>query len=79
MKRGHRQAVEAFLDHGTVRPALEDDMDNVTAQLARVEELGIDLYEVGQELQREGVDQFVEPFDELLAAIKSKQRQFMRA
>ncbi|MAS33748.1 MAG: transaldolase [Anaerolineaceae bacterium] len=72
-------ALEAFLDHGTVRPALEDDMDNVTAQLARVEELGIDLYEVGQELQREGVDQFVEPFDELLAAIKSKQRQFMRA
>ena len=64
--------LDAFLDHGTVACTVEDDMDTVHAQLKRLDEVGIDLNQVTEDLQSEGVDKFITPFDSLLQTIADK-------
>jgi transaldolase len=66
--------LEAFLDHGTVAETVEQDIDEARAQLQRAEELGFDMNEVGEELQREGVEKFVRPFDSLMETIDEQRR-----
>jgi transaldolase len=64
--------LDAFLDHGVVALTVEDDLDEAHAQLNRLAELGIDLDQATEELQEEGVDKFIKPFDSLLETIASK-------
>lgn len=66
------ETIEAFLDHGTVAPTLEDNLDEARQQLQKLADLGIDLDEVTDELLVEGVEKFADPFDELLEAIEEK-------
>jgi transaldolase len=64
--------VEAFRDHGVAAPTLAAGVDEARAQLAALAKLGIDLDEATEQLQREGLAKFVEPFDKLLAALAAK-------
>jgi transaldolase/transaldolase/glucose-6-phosphate isomerase len=64
--------LEAFLDHGTVAVTVEDDLDVNRAQIAKLAELGINLDQATEELQQEGVDKFIKPFDSLLETIAAK-------
>lgn len=64
--------IDAFLDHGTVAPTLERDLDEAQAQLQQLAELGIDLEQVTDDLLVEAVEKFVSPFDDLLEAIEEK-------
>ena len=66
------ETLDAFLDHGVVAVTVEDDLDEARRQLARLAELGIDLHIAGEELQQEGVDKFVQPFEALLQTIAQK-------
>ncbi len=59
----------AFQDHGAAVPMLTDDLDAAHQQLARLEAQGIDLEAVGEELQRAGVDLFIDAFDRLQAEV----------
>lgn len=64
--------MEAFLDHGTVATTITEDLDVARAHLARLAELGIDVVEFGERLQKDGVTAFVESFDALQDAIADK-------
>ncbi|KAB2930812.1 MAG: transaldolase [Candidatus Contendobacter sp.] len=64
----------AFRDHGAVAPTLEQDVDEALAQLAALPELGIDLSAVTDQLEVDGVNAFVQSFENLLAAIEAKAR-----
>ena len=64
--------LKAFRDHGEVRPSLEEDVDEAQRTMDRVEELGISMEEVTNQLQVDAVRLFVEPFEKLLAAIESQ-------
>jgi len=64
--------LEAFRDHGEVRPTLVEDWDGADGRLASLAALGIDLDAVTETLQQQGVSKFVEPFDRLLAALDEK-------
>lgn len=66
------ETLEAFLDHGTVANTIEADMDAVHAQLAYLIDIGISLRQVGEELQREGVEKFNKPFDSLMQTIQEQ-------
>jgi len=57
--------LEAFRDHGQVRASLEDDIESAHAIMAALEEVGIWLREVTDQLLSEGVRLFAEPFDKL--------------
>lgn len=64
--------VEAFRDHGRPARTLDADVAAARSQLEALAALGIDLAEVTQELQEEGLAKFAQPFDTLLATLADK-------
>jgi transaldolase len=66
------KTLEAFLDHGNIALTLEQGLDEAKDQLSGLTELGINLYDVTQELLDEGVDNFIKPYDSLLKTIDEK-------
>src|SRR5690606_332521 len=63
------ETLDAFLDHGVVAVTVEDNIDEARAQIEKLGTIGIDLDQVTEELQQEGVDKFIAPFDSLLKTI----------
>ena len=62
----------AYRDHG--QPAVRIDQDEPPAQalVAALTRLGIDLEQVAEQLEQEGVLKFVEAHDRLLAALAAR-------
>jgi transaldolase len=69
--------LEAFRDHGVARITIEDNLDEETAILARLEEAGISLQQITQQVLDEGVQKFVEPFEKLLSTIESRRKEIL--
>jgi transaldolase len=67
--------VVACLDHATVARTVDQGVDEARALLAAVEEAGISLDEVTEELEADGVQKFADSFVQLLAAIEAKRRE----
>jgi transaldolase/glucose-6-phosphate isomerase len=63
----------AFRDHGQVRLSIEENLDDARATLSRLSEVGVDLKQVCQQLQDEGVKAFADSFESLMQSITSKQ------
>ena len=66
------ETVELYLDHGTVVPISEADLDDAERSFARLEECGIDIGPVAQVLENEGVAGFAASFDDLLDKLQEK-------
>lgn len=66
------QTLTAFLDHGKVRPSLEENLTEARQTLADLENLGISMAEVTYELEVEGVKAFADAFTVLLKAIEER-------
>lgn len=66
------QTVVAFLDHGQVRPSLEENLEAAHQVLAGLEQLGISMPAVTDQLEEEGVKSFSDAFTVLLKAIDSR-------
>lgn len=64
--------LQAFRDHGHVRPALLEEWGEARRQLAELAELGIDLERATEELQQEGLEKFAAPYDSLLESLRGK-------
>jgi transaldolase len=64
--------VAAFIDHGTVARTIDEGVDEAAAVLDRLAEVGVDMADVGQTLEDEGVASFSKSFDELLQALTDK-------
>ncbi len=64
--------VDAFRDHGVVRPTLEEGLDEARAVMDWLAEAGIDIDQVTQELQTEGVKAFADSLSALIASIGAK-------
>lgn len=62
--------VSAFRDHGVVASTLNQGLDQAQEVMNGLDELGISMEEITDRLQRDAVHLFVEPFDNLLAAIE---------
>jgi transaldolase/glucose-6-phosphate isomerase len=73
------ETLEEFLDHGKVALTIERDLDEAHSQLARLEELGINLNEVTHDLLDEGVKKFEQSFDKLTETISKKQATLVTA
>jgi len=68
------QTVIAFLDHGQVRPSLQEDVEGARQVLADLESLGISMDEVTATLEKEGVQSFSDAFGVLLQAIAARRQ-----
>jgi transaldolase len=66
------QTIDAFLDHGTVARTVDADVQSAQRTLDEVAEVGVDLDEVSQVLEEQGVASFAKAFDELIGALDAK-------
>ncbi|RMG91951.1 MAG: transaldolase [Chloroflexi bacterium] len=67
------QTIDAFRDHGKVGYTLEKDLDKAHHILDTLPQLGINLNEITEQLQQDGVKAFAHSFDQLMGAIENKQ------
>ena len=72
------ETVEAFQDHGHVRPTLEEDVDEARELLDKLAGAGVDYADVTDTLEREGVEKFADSFRELLEGVEAKRGELVR-
>ncbi|MEW5717467.1 MAG: transaldolase [Chloroflexota bacterium] len=66
------ETIDAFRDHGKPRLTIEDDLAGARAMLQDLENVGVSLDAVTQQVLDEGVVKFEQAFDQLLASIEEK-------
>ena len=71
--------MDAFRDHGTVKSAIEENVGDAEAVMARLARAGIDIGAVAQQLVEEGVQLFIDAADKLLGAVAGKRADFLGA
>lgn len=70
------KTMDAFRAHGVVTPSLAEDIEDARHILSETERLGLDLQAVTAELVEDGVRQFADAADKLLAAVEKKRVAF---
>ena len=66
--------LDAFRDHGQLRPSLTEDLAAARSVMAALESAGISLATITEHLLAEGVKLFADAFDKLLAAVARHSR-----
>ena len=69
--------MDAFRDHGTARPSLEEDVDGARHVIDEAKRLGLDLADVTKTLVDDGVKLFADAFDNLLGAVAGKRTKLL--
>ncbi|HTY24545.1 MAG TPA: transaldolase [Desulfomonilaceae bacterium] len=69
------ETLKAYRDHGQPAARLEQDLESSYGVLEQLSRLGISLDEVSQQLENEGIEKFVKPFEKLLNALEEKRRE----
>jgi transaldolase/glucose-6-phosphate isomerase len=72
------KTLDAFRDHGEVAQTLAAGLDEARAVLDKADALGLDLPGVTTALVADGVKQFSDAADTLLAAVEEKRRTFVQ-
>ncbi|MEE9512845.1 MAG: bifunctional transaldolase/phosoglucose isomerase, partial [Anaerolineales bacterium] len=70
--------LKAFRDHGAPELTLAENISIARSQLQALEDLGISLAEVTEELERQGVSKFVASYRSILRAIEEKASAFQK-
>lgn len=70
--------IEAFGDHGRVARSIDQGVDEASRLPDRLATFGIDLTDVGQVLEDEGVAAFEKSFEQLLTALQTKADEIAR-
>lgn len=66
------ETLDAYRDHGDPAARLEEGLKAAEDLFLYLPELGIDIDKVTQQLEDEGVDKFVRPFDHLMDGLREK-------
>lgn len=66
------QTLDAFRDHGMTNATLGENLDDASQTFAALEELGISMQAVTDELETEGVKAFADAFSALLHSIEER-------
>lgn len=64
--------LKAFKDHGKADETLTDGLDNIEDTMDMLAEVGVDMTQVTNQLQEDGVTLFVEAFENLLKQVDAK-------
>jgi len=64
--------LEAFRDHGRVRDTIGEDLAGQREVFTRLAAVGIDMEQVAEQLEDEGVKSFAKSFEELAATIEQR-------
>ena len=69
------ETIEAFRDHGIAANTLEEGLAEATATLEKIKAAGIDIDQITQQLEDEGIDKFNKPFEKLLKSIEDQKEK----
>lgn len=69
------ETIDAFRDHGNAADRLENNLLKATQELDQLKENGINLDELTQHLEEDGVKKFNKAYDSLLKAIDEKKKK----
>ncbi|HSC17582.1 MAG TPA: bifunctional transaldolase/phosoglucose isomerase, partial [Rhizomicrobium sp.] len=72
-----QETIEAFLDHGTPKSTIEDDIPESIRQLETLHASGISLDDITAELVEEGVQLFADAADKLYGALAEKRAKIL--
>jgi transaldolase/glucose-6-phosphate isomerase len=70
------RTLKAFLDHGDPAICIYDDLDRAESDFEKLADLGIEINEITQELEDEGVEKFADSFKGLIHSIETKCGKF---
>lgn len=70
--------LDAFQTQGETRAALEQDSGRAEKELRALAELGVDLAQVAEELEHDGIARFADSYDALLALLDQKRFEVSR-
>jgi transaldolase len=70
--------IDAFRDHGDAAVRIEEDLAEAKETVQVLRNLGIELETVSDQLEREGVKKFKEPFDALFAMLGKRVESFRK-
>jgi transaldolase len=74
-----KETIEAFQDHGEVKPTLEEGLDEARKLFDELAAAGVDYDDVTRVLEEEGVQKFADSFDDLLEGVAAKRAQLVAA
>jgi transaldolase len=74
-----KETIEAFQDHGELRPTLEEGLGEAHQLFEELARIGIDYDDVTRVLEEEGVQKFADSFEELLDGIRAKRGELVSA
>jgi transaldolase len=66
------ETLEAYRDHGDPKARLQEDVGQARLVMGALAELGIDIDRVTQQLEDEGVEKFVKPYQSLMDSLRKK-------
>jgi transaldolase len=66
------ETLNAYRDHGDPKPRLEENIHDTRWVLEQLPELDINIDEVTQQLEDEGVEKFNQPFDKLMTTLAQR-------
>jgi len=69
------ETLEAYRDHGNPASRLEEDLNNAHQTLEKLKEIGINIDEITQKLEDEGIEKFNKPYEKLLKAIDEQKNK----
>ena len=69
----------AFMEHGTAKTSIEDDVDEARSAISALEAGGISMEAVTTQLMHDGVKAFADSFDELIENIAAKRDKLLSA
>jgi transaldolase len=71
------ETIAAYRDHGKPKARLEQDVRGAGRVLERLAELGISIDKVTGQLEDEGVDKFIKPFDNLMETLAQRSKRHL--
>jgi transketolase len=70
-----RKTIAAFMDHGEVKDTVEGGVEDARKVMSDIERLGISFAQVTTQLENEGIQKFIEPYDKLIARLEAKKKR----
>ena len=70
-----KETLKAYRDHGNPEERLEQGLEEARRVLESLHKVDIDIDQVTQQLEEEGVDKFNKPYDRLMNTLKEKRRE----
>jgi transaldolase len=73
------ETIAAFADHGKLEPdAIEKGVDEARKFMADLEQSGIQFRGAAQQLEEEGIQKFIDPFDQLMKSLNEKRGRLLK-